>query len=393
MARYGADEEDLDAAEKGTVIREGSELFLVHDHGDGEVRVRIANRAKAYLYCIELEDPNTGWRVPLAPSWVISKNYRTIARLIPDHASKRFGIEVRMDVDDEALAAASGGTIAGGLDFDIDGRRYTTSMERIRGETRLKARYRDADEEIRDRRRFEACRNRYSENAANDLRPWTKEDIVARSGDILQERLYAIQWIAPDGRLFFTSPRADDLAREGEVETLVRANVASWQAQGFVPDGWIEPGDKTDELIRTRGWTHWHHLFTPRHLLIAAKIQSQIQKFDEPAIRMAMGLVFCSALDKLSRLTHWRIGFAGSDTTAQAADSAEQVFYNQALNVGSITSELRRSQPLPGGRIHLELKEAFSPLQRLHAGPFAVIEEQRRFRAAFGAPLVFQHLR
>ena len=31
----------------------------------------------------------------------------------------------------------------------------------------------------------------------------------------------------------------------------------------------IEPGEKTDEPIRTRGWTHWHHLFNPRQLLLA----------------------------------------------------------------------------------------------------------------------------
>ena len=76
------------------MVRADGELFLVHDPGDGEVRIRIANRAKAYLYCVEVEDPNTGWRVPLAPSWVISKNYRTVARLVPDHANRRFEIEV-----------------------------------------------------------------------------------------------------------------------------------------------------------------------------------------------------------------------------------------------------------------------------------------------------------
>ena len=28
-----------------------------------------------------------------------------------------------------------------------------------------------------------------------------------------------------------------------------------------MPDMAIERGEKTDEPIRTRGWTHWHHLF------------------------------------------------------------------------------------------------------------------------------------
>src|SRR5262249_6821650 len=146
-----------------------------------------------------------------------SKNYRTVARLVPDHAAKCFAIEVEMDVDDQTLQAATRGTVDGDLSFEIDGRHFATSMERIRGETRLKSRYCDADEEVRDRARFEACRNRYSETAANDLRPWTRQDIVPQPDDMLQERLYALQWITPEGRLFFTSAREEDLAREREV--------------------------------------------------------------------------------------------------------------------------------------------------------------------------------
>src|SRR5690606_37667751 len=29
------------------------------------------NRAKAYLYCLEVKCPETGWMVPLCPSWVV----------------------------------------------------------------------------------------------------------------------------------------------------------------------------------------------------------------------------------------------------------------------------------------------------------------------------------
>ena len=48
----------------------------------------------------------------------------------------------------------------------------------------------------------------------------------------------------------------------------MRENLARWQNEGLVPDMPIEPGDKTDEPIRTRGWTHWHHLFGARQLLL-----------------------------------------------------------------------------------------------------------------------------
>lgn len=41
-------------------------------------------KADYYLYCVEATDPVTGWRIPLAPSWIIGQKTRTIARLIPD---------------------------------------------------------------------------------------------------------------------------------------------------------------------------------------------------------------------------------------------------------------------------------------------------------------------
>jgi putative DNA methylase len=48
------------------VDRQITELGIEHD--------RDGNRAKAFLYCLEVKCPQTGWMVPLAPSWVISKN-------------------------------------------------------------------------------------------------------------------------------------------------------------------------------------------------------------------------------------------------------------------------------------------------------------------------------
>ncbi|MGH6896060.1 MAG: DUF1156 domain-containing protein [Geminicoccaceae bacterium] len=331
--RTDVDDDEWDAAAQGTVVRHDGEIFLVHDPGDGEVRVRIANRAKAYLYCVEVEDPNTGWRVPLAPSWVVSKNYRTVARLMPDHANRRFEIEIDQDVDDDALEVAARGTVVDGdLDFEIDGGRHQTSMERLRGEVRLRSRYRDPEEEERDRQRFESCRNRYSEIAANDLRPWELSDMVPRPGDVFQERLYAIQWLTPDGRLFFTGARDEDLAREKQVEELVRVKLADWQARGLVPDSRIEPGVETLRLMRERGWTHWHHLFTPRHLLIGALVRREMNTLTQSDLRMAMALIGSRSVTYMSRLTRWNVGYEGSDGVAPSADTVKDVFYNQALN-------------------------------------------------------------
>jgi adenine-specific DNA methylase len=37
-------------------------------------------RADAFLYCVEVRDPESGWLVPLAPSWVVGERPATIAK-------------------------------------------------------------------------------------------------------------------------------------------------------------------------------------------------------------------------------------------------------------------------------------------------------------------------
>ena len=66
----------------------------------------------------------------------------------------------------------------------------------------------------------------------------------------------------------FETPTDADLAREGQVLELLQERFDDWQRKGHIPSRRIEPGAKTDEPIRTRGWTHWHHLFMPRQLLV-----------------------------------------------------------------------------------------------------------------------------
>src|SRR5207302_2041259 len=91
------------------------------------------------------------------------------------------------------------------------------------------------------------------------------------------------QWIKEESldkrrqETFFATVTTDDLARERTVETIVRENLSRWQNEGLAPDMPIEPGEKTDEPIRTRGWTHWHHLFAPRQLLVLAKCHEFIR--------------------------------------------------------------------------------------------------------------------
>ncbi len=276
-----------------------TELGIEHD-ADG-------NRAKAYLWCIEARCPETGWSVPLSSTWVVSKSRNAIARLKPDAKNKRFDIEIISGASKAEMSAAEKGTVQDGdMVYSLDGKTYRTSVKTLRG----------------DFRQAEGV-------TGNRLRPWGKSDFKPLPDDIFQERLYAIQWISKEtldaGRqdTWFAAPTAADLERERRVEQFVAENLNSWQTKGLVPDMIIEPGDKTDEPIRTRGWTHWHHMFNPRQILVAALVHEQIQQLS-PEIQPALCLSLSRMLDWNSKLCRYGTG--------AARESISQTFYNQAFN-------------------------------------------------------------
>ena len=114
--------------------------------------------------------------------------------------------------------------------------------------------------------------------AAGGLRLWEMSDFSPRPDDVLQERLYAIRWKLPDyvddkgrerkGRFTWREPTEFDFLTEKKVVDALSTCFEEWQSDGWLPSWRIEPGNKTNEPIRTRGWSHWHHLFTPRQLLV-----------------------------------------------------------------------------------------------------------------------------
>ena len=277
------------------VDREITELGIEHDEN--------GNRAKAYLYCLETRCPETGWMVPMSPSWVISKTRNVFARLVPDHENLRFDIEVVSGVTNAELKEAENGTVKdGALVYELDGKTYRTPIKTLRRD------YRNTDGET-----------------GNRLRRWEKRDFKPRPDDIFQERLYAIQWVKKETldskrpETFFSSVTEEDLEREQKVENIVAENLLHWQEKGFVPDMAIEPGYNTDQPIRERGWTYWHHLFNPRQLLCHSLFR-EYSNGSESFLLAAKGLDYCS------RLCRWDAGHAGSSPQAMGT------FTNQALN-------------------------------------------------------------
>jgi len=61
------------------------------------------DRAKAYLYCLETHCPETGWLVPMSPSWAVSKRHNVYAKLIPNPQEKRFEIEIITGASQEEM--------------------------------------------------------------------------------------------------------------------------------------------------------------------------------------------------------------------------------------------------------------------------------------------------
>ena len=174
-------------------------------------------------------------------------------------------------------------------------------------------------------------------NNKNLLRMWEKSDFIPRLGDVYQERLYCVQWMKKKSKVSkkfdyqFRSVTADDLKREQKVIDFVGSHLAEWQEKGFIPDMVIEKGYNTDQPIRERGWTHWHHLFNPRHLLTIGLIKKNIV---EPSLYVSLA----SILDFSSKLSRWTTSGArmAKDGSGQqmggASNNTSNVFYNQALN-------------------------------------------------------------
>jgi putative DNA methylase len=295
--------EKLALDQQALVHRVLAEVDRLHIETDGK-----GWRAKVFLYCVEARCPQSGWMVPLLPSLIVSKGYNVIAELVPNAKQKRYDIAIRSGVTEKQFAQAAHGTVrSDGRGQDpylihvVDGMEYRTKISTLRGD------YRKADG-----------------TTGNRLRLWDKQDFEPRPDDIFQERLYCVQWMRPKKRgkgddYEFRTVTPEDLKRERLVGEFIAEHLADWQAKGWVPDMRVESGDKTDEPIRTRGWTHWHHLFNPRQLLVAGLIN----QFSDARLKLGMAQV----LNSSARLSRWSLG----DGVGRSG-GVKGVFDNQALN-------------------------------------------------------------
>ena len=282
--RVRAAQEEVYAA----VDRQVTEWGIEHD-GAGR-------RADAYLYCCETRDPESGYLVPMAPSWVIAEKTKVCAVLTPDHANKRFDIEIVQNAPPAVWKAAKSGATGtvrnGRLCPPLPGV-AETPIEALRGDGRAGGGY--------------------------GLRQWEKSDLVPRPDDVFGERLYCVRWKDGDGKRSYEAVGAADLEREKNVLQILTSRLPEWENNLILKWRGVEPGQKTTEVIRTRGWTYWHHLFTPRQLLVNGLFAERVTSPE--------GLLLLGRMANAnSRLSRWKASNGGG------IGGVVDVYSNQALN-------------------------------------------------------------
>jgi putative DNA methylase len=260
-------------------------------------------RAEAFLYCVEVKPEGCDYFIPLAPSWLVGESTNAIIQWHREKGSPYLRPDLITGSKDEVkqYKEKKGATVVDSRVIDPFDANRSWSVEALRG--------------------------------PDGLRRWTNDDIVPRAGDVFQERLYCIRWVKTvirDGKpkeiRRYAAPDATDLAREAKVLALLRERFGDWQREGFIPSKAIVSGYNTDQPIRERGWTHWHHLFTPRQLLVnglIAKISAELARTGQEKAAVLLGM---------GRLANWNARLCRWHVRGIAIDKGEDVFSNQALN-------------------------------------------------------------
>jgi putative DNA methylase len=253
-------------------------------------------RAEAYLYCVEVKPEGCEYFIPVAPSWVVAPKTNVVVKWIRQANSDRLAPEVVRVSDAEFKL------------FENEKKNATTNDGRIIDP-------------------FDTSRSWSVESlrGPNGLRHWTNQDVINRTDDVFQERLYCIRWIDVNGERRYSAPTASDLAREEKVLALLRERFSDWQNEGYIPSKPIISGYNTDQPCRERGWTYWHHLFTPRQLLTNGLFLEKCSKNSRESLVGSL-LLSGRIANNNSRLSRWKSKQSGG------LGGTMDVFTNQALN-------------------------------------------------------------
>jgi adenine-specific DNA methylase len=267
-------------------------------------------RAEAYVYCVEVKPDGCDYYIPLAPSWLVDEYCKVVVRwdrtLGADHLTPQILLVPQGEIvawrgNSKNKILPKGATVGDSRVIDPFDASRSWSVEALRG--------------------------------PEGLRRWSNDDVVPRPGDVFQERLYCIRWVKnvtdPDGTVReirrYDAPDEADLAREAKVLKLLQERFSAWQREGFIPSKAIVSGYNTDQPTRERGWTHWHHLFTPRQLLVHGLLANLSSSVQDRRLSVVTMLNMGRLADWDSRLSCWL-----SHKTQMSR--GKNTFLNQALN-------------------------------------------------------------
>ncbi len=278
--------------------------------------------AKYYLYCKETVCPHCLSKVPMNPSWWVSKKTRTVAIPKYNKQNKNFDIDVVQNASPEQIALSEKlATIREGeLYCPNPDCKQTTPIAVLRRD--------DSDAEG---------------NTIYGLRKWEASDFTPIPEDVFQERLYAIKYLqknsrktweqflkkpgpatdATYGTVYYVAPSTEDLIREKKVVALLKERFNDWQKKGYLPSAIIEAGSETTRLRRERGWQYWHQLFNPRQLLMCGLFAYELDKLSENLKQKVFGIV------SLNRTFYYASKICLWDSSG---DKGQQTFYNQTFN-------------------------------------------------------------
>lgn len=267
------------------------------------------HRADSYLYCNEVVCPECGYKVPLAPSWIIGKGTKTVA-MLKDNGIDGFDIDIIQGASKKGFQEAESKATIRGNNMYCPHCKRETSIIALRKDSK------DAEG-----------------NTVYGLRKWEKNEFIPREDDVFQERLYCIRYVEEyvdnEGKVktqrYYSAPSKEDLEREQKVIDLLSERFDKWQEDGYIPSSIIESGYNTDQPIRERGWQYWHQLFNLRQLLINGlfiKIISENASNEKEKVIGLLGINKCC--DWNSKLGVWHNG--------GHVENSQNTFLNQALN-------------------------------------------------------------
>jgi len=270
-------------------------------------------RANSYLYCVETDCPECGYKLPLSPSWIIGKGTMTIA-VITDNGKDGFDIEIKSGVSSEALKKA---------DEMATVRDGSTWCPHCKKGVPIAVLRKDRKDE--------------NGETLSGLRQWGKTDFLPRPGDIFRERLYCVRYeyeekyLASNGEWktktvrYYQRPTPEDEERERKVVQLLTERFENWQNKGFLPTAIIDEGYNTSQIIRERGWRYWHQLFNPRQLLVHGLFIEKALSFNPSRHELILLLL------GINKLSNWNTKLSRWNSDA-ANEKGQEVFSNQALN-------------------------------------------------------------